>query len=461
MPTRNQSYTSKTGSCLRRRVGRTLSGIPFIIAVLLSECVSSIPAIGASSPSPFVQQASGAAHGNRSSLTLTFPANTLAGDLLLVAFEYAKGATPSAVTDSQGNAFTSVKTRFSAPGGAIRSVYSAKNIKGGPDKVTITLSAASSHLDARLREYSGSKPINPIYAQAGAPGTACAVSSGEATTTEAGDIIGGLCAADWACTAGSDFAPRPTSNSQLVEDMTARSPGQQTMKETPHFGRVISMAVLQSDLLTSTGVPVGSGAPPTPPPPSPPPPSPSAEVSLSTTSLTFGSIPIGQTSTPQVVTVTNAGSVNLNISGIDLTGADPTDFSEATTCGTGLAAGDSCTVVVLYTPLTSGTHTASLTVTDNAPDSPQRVSLSGGGGHDVVVTWTDSVTPGVLGYYVYRGTASGEESTTPLNSTPVAGTSYADSDVTSGQTYYYVVTALGSKGTAQSSDSTEASATVP
>ena len=159
--------------------------------------------------------------------------------------------------------------------------------------------------------------------------------------------------------------------------------------------------------------------------------------------------------------MTNTGSVNLSIASIDLTGADPTDFSEATTCGTWLATGGSCTVVVLFTPLTSGDHTASLTVTDNAPDSPQSVSLSGGGSHDVVLTWTASVTPGVLGYYVYRGAASGEESTTPLNSTPIAGTSYADSNVTDGQTYYYVVTALGSNGTTQSVDSTEASATVP
>ena len=117
--------------------------------------------------------------------------------------------------------------------------------------------------------------------------------------------------------------------------------------------------------------------------------------------------------------------------------------------------------MVLFTPLTSGNLSASLTVTDDAPGSPQSVSLSGGGSHDVVLTWTDSVTPGVLGYYVYRGTASGKESTTPLNSTPIVGTSYADSNVTTGQTYYYVVTALGSNGTTQSADSTEASATVP
>jgi len=480
MPILSRSYNSKTASCLSLCVRRSLSGVLVIIVIILTECFSSILAIGASSPASFVQQASGAAHGDSSSLSLSFPANTQAGDLLLVAFDYAKGATPSAVTDSQGNSFTLVRSPLTAPGGAIRSVYCAKNIKGGPDKVTITLSATSSHLEVHLREYSGINPTNPIEAEAGASGTAGAVSSGAASTTAADDVIDALCVADWACTAGSNFAARSAFSSNRVEDMTERNPGQHTATVTAHFGRVIQ-AVQQPDLRSPTGAPPISGLPPgygsppvfgappssgAPPSPSAPPspgapPSPSAAVSLSTTSLTFGSIPVGVTSTPQTVTVTNTGSVALSITGIGLTGADPTDFSEATTCGASLATGGSCTVVVLFTPLTSGDPSASLTVTDDAPDSPQSVSLSGGGSHDVVLTWNDSATPGVLGYNVYRGTASGTESTTPLNSTPIAGNSYADSNVSAGQTYYYVVTALGSNGTTQSADSTEASATVP
>ncbi len=141
MPILSRSYNSKTASCLSLCVRRSLSGVLVIIVIILTECFSSILAIGASSPASFVQQASGAAHGDSSSLSLSFPANTQAGDLLLVAFDYAKGATPSAVTDSQGNSFTLVRSPLTAPGGAIRSVYCAKNIKGGPDKVTITLSA--------------------------------------------------------------------------------------------------------------------------------------------------------------------------------------------------------------------------------------------------------------------------------------------------------------------------------
>jgi len=399
--------------------------------------------ISASTRASFVQQAASSAHANPDSLTLSFSANTLAGDLLLVAFDYNNGATPSAVTDSQGNTFTSARTPLTTPGGSVSSVYYAKNVKGGADTVMVTLSAASNYLEVYLSEYSGINPTNPIDAQAGASGTAGAASSGAATTTVAGDIIYGFCDADWACTAGSGFTARSTLKSNLVEDMVAGGPGQYAATGTANSGWSMLMLALKPN-----SAPLGG-----------PEQNPSAAVSLSTTSLTFGNLPVDLTSTAQTITVTNTGSVALSITGIGLTGADPTDFSEATTCGASLATGASCTVVVLFRPLTSGNLSASLTVTDNAPGSPQSVSLSGGGSHDVVLTWTASATPGILGYYVYRGTASGKESTTPLNSTPIAGTFYADSNVTDGQTYYYVLTALGANGTTHSVLSSEASAT--
>jgi titin len=77
----------------------------------------------------------------------------------------------------------------------------------------------------------------------------------------------------------------------------------------------------------------------------------------------------------------------------------------------------------------------------------------------VTLSWTGSATSGVTGYNVYRGTTSGGESTTPLNSSPVTGTTFRDTNVQAGQTYYYVVTAVD--GSTQSSDSNQASAVVP
>jgi hypothetical protein len=183
--------------------------------------------------------------------------------------------------------------------------------------------------------------------------------------------------------------------------------------------------------------------------------------SLSPTSLSFVSQLIDTSSTAQTVGLTNSGNATLSITSIAITGSNAGDFAEtADTCGSSLVAGGNCTIEVTFTPSAAGQRTATLSITDNASSSPQTVSLSGTGSHDVILSWTASVTSGVMGYYVYRGTSSGKESSTPLNSTPINGISYADGNVTAGGTYYYVVTAVGSDGV-QSADSNEANATVP
>jgi fibronectin type 3 domain-containing protein len=84
----------------------------------------------------------------------------------------------------------------------------------------------------------------------------------------------------------------------------------------------------------------------------------------------------------------------------------------------------------------------------------------GGGSHNVVVQWHASPTSGVTGYNVYRGATSGGPYTR-LNSSVIASLSYTDRNVQAGQTYYYVVTAIGSDGFSESVYSQEARVTVP
>jgi fibronectin type 3 domain-containing protein len=79
--------------------------------------------------------------------------------------------------------------------------------------------------------------------------------------------------------------------------------------------------------------------------------------------------------------------------------------------------------------------------------------------HRVTLVWIASSTSAVVGYNVYRGTASGGPYTL-LNSSLVTTTQYHDSSVQSGKTYYYVVTAVDSSYV-ESAFSGEASATVP
>jgi hypothetical protein len=192
-----------------------------------------------------VQTASKAASGSASSLSLAFPAGTVAGDLIMVAFDFDENSTPSSVTDSQGNVFIEVGSQLTSPGGSRSRVYYAKNIKGGPDTVTINLSASSPWIELYLTEYSGVDKTNPIDAQAGSSGNAGAVSSGIATTTVAGDVIYGYCVGDSACTAGSGFAARSTFNNNLTEDTTASNAGAHAATGSATKGWTMQMVALK------------------------------------------------------------------------------------------------------------------------------------------------------------------------------------------------------------------------
>ena len=148
-------------------------------------------------------------------------------------------------------------------------------------------------------------------------------------------------------------------------------------------------------------------------------------VSLSSGSLTYASQNVGTTSAAQSVTLNNTGSATLLASSIVLNGANPGDFAQTNTCGGGVVPGGNCTISVTFTPTTTGSRSASLTITDSAAGSPQIVTLTGTGqaavsstfylhGNDSEILGTtngSSVVPtnaptGVSGSVVVRGTGS-------------------------------------------------------
>ncbi|MFL6030626.1 MAG: choice-of-anchor D domain-containing protein [Gaiellaceae bacterium] len=105
----------------------------------------------------------------------------------------------------------------------------------------------------------------------------------------------------------------------------------------------------------------------------------SAAATLAPTSLTFASQDVGTRSAPQPVTVMNSGTAGLFIS----SAAVPNTL-EFTVVGDGcsgltLPPGTSCSMSIAFNPTNVGTRTASLVVSDNAPNSPQRAALTGTG----------------------------------------------------------------------------------
>jgi parallel beta-helix repeat protein len=107
--------------------------------------------------------------------------------------------------------------------------------------------------------------------------------------------------------------------------------------------------------------------------------SPAPAVTLSTANLTFSNQAVGTTSTAQAVSLTNSGNATLSITGIAVTGTNASDFAQSNTCGSSVAAGANCTISVTFTPTATGSRSASLSITDNAANSPQTVSLIGTG----------------------------------------------------------------------------------
>ena len=104
-----------------------------------------------------------------------------------------------------------------------------------------------------------------------------------------------------------------------------------------------------------------------------------AAVNLVPSSLTFPKQTVGTRSTSKVVTLTNTSNVPLTISKISLTGANPGDYSQTNTCGSGVASKATCTFTVTFTPTTSGTRTASVTITDNTSTGSNAIVLAGTG----------------------------------------------------------------------------------
>jgi hypothetical protein len=98
-------------------------------------------------------------------------------------------------------------------------------------------------------------------------------------------------------------------------------------------------------------------------------------VSLSNLTLTFPGQNCETTSPAQSVTISNTGTTALLITGIAVTG----DFADASTCGSSLDAGASCTLPVTFTPRATGTRIGMLAITDNAYGSPHTVPLTGTG----------------------------------------------------------------------------------
>jgi len=181
-------------------------------------------------------------------------------------------------------------------------------------------------------------------------------------------------------------------------------------------------------------------------------------LSVSPTTLSFPATLVGNTATLPV-TLSNTGNSSVTVTAGNVTG----DYSlSGITFPKTIAAGGTATVTVQFAPQLSGPSNGSVSFVSNATNSPANVTMTGSGTapqpHSVDLSW-DASTSVVNGYYVYRGSQTGGPYSR-INSAPQVGTGFTDSTVASGNTYFYVVTAVDSNSV-ESLNSNEVQTVIP
>jgi len=100
-------------------------------------------------------------------------------------------------------------------------------------------------------------------------------------------------------------------------------------------------------------------------------------VKLTPNNISFGTVTQGANAGTQVITLTSAGTGPLHIASVALGGPNLSDFSLTNTCAAAAyAVGATCTIAVSLSPLATGTRAAIIAIIDDAPNSPQTISLS-------------------------------------------------------------------------------------
>ncbi len=112
----------------------------------------------------------------------------------------------------------------------------------------------------------------------------------------------------------------------------------------------------------------GSGAAPPPPTPA---------ITVTPNPISFPSTVQGATSSPITVGVTNSGNATLHISSATLAGNNPGDFAMTNGCSGPYAANAGCSIALTFAPLAAGQRSAIISITDDAPNSPQSIQIGG------------------------------------------------------------------------------------
>jgi len=421
--------------------------VRFMVSTVLLVLLLALP-LSASGPVLVQSNLTCQSSRNVKTVNLAFTKAQVAGDLNVVVVGWNDDTvTVASVSDSLGNAYNIATGPLTVAGGGAGAgslsevIYYAANITAGANTVTVNWNGSGAAIpDLRILEYSG---VSGVDAASGAAGTSTDADSGSATTTNANDLIFGTNMSHTSITAsgGSGFQLRTkTWCGDIAEDKTVNTAGSYNATATMSAS---GTWIMQMVAFSAT---------------------PTAQEGTLHLSVAFGSVNVGSTGT-QTLNVQNNGQGATTISSIAF--SNPVFSSPSPALPVTLQPGAVLALVVNFNPTAAQVYNATATVASNATNAAsgqQAFLLSGTGSgttppaHSVLLAWTASTSSGVTGHNVYRGTTRGGPYT-KQSSSLVTGTTWTDNAVSTGQTYYYVVTAVSASG--ESGYSNETSATLP
>jgi glucose/arabinose dehydrogenase len=209
---------------VRRRTWKPLGILLALALAAAGLLVTSGPAVAAT-PAYVQGRAKEVTSGTAASLAFS-SANT-GGNLIAVYLIWNTNATVT-LSDTRGNTYAAAApvTRWNNNTWSSQ-VFYAKNIAAGTNTVKATFSSSiTAWADLYVHEYSGLDKSNPLDVTSSAVGTASAMNSGTATTTNPADLIFGAGASTSRVNSGgSGFTTRLTNFGNRTEDELVSSAG--------------------------------------------------------------------------------------------------------------------------------------------------------------------------------------------------------------------------------------------
>src|SRR5579864_6728207 len=317
-------------------------------------------------------------------LTLTNSGNaTLSISTISMTGDYSESDNCSTVLAAGSSC--SIQVIFTPTGSGMRSgsVTVTDNVTGSPQSVALTGTGIALSANAVLTPSSLTFASVPLGTSS-LPQTVTLTNSGNTALTLSTVYTTGDYGQTDNCPASLSAGSTCVINVTFTPTVTGTRTGTVTISDS-------AMGSPQSVALTGTGIAL------------------SANAVLTPSSLTFASVPLGTSSLPQTVTLTNSGNTALTISGVQVTG----DYGQNNNCPASLSAGSTCTINVTFTPTVTGTRTGTVTISDSAMGSPQIVALTGTG---LSLSATVALTPSSLTFAsVPRGTSSTSQMVTLTN----------------------------------------------